>query len=163
MEDLDSNNLPEIVVGSLENVTVLEFRANYFLKIQADGFYVRAMKSFEAGDYMMARILLDKSEDLYEQTGLSGLRKIDDLRFMISRELTVDAKIRADYLYQKAIESYGLNSYNESLRLASEAKILYKSLNDTIGVSKVTSLESKIADEMRKSLFFRAGFSKIRR
>jgi len=148
--DLDLNELPEILIQSHGNITLLEFRREYFIRVRGDGFYERALRAFDSGDYIMSRILLDKSENLYARIGLTGLTNIANLRRRIEQEFTTDLKIRADYLYQKSLEAYGLNNYNESLSLLSEAKSIFTELNDEKGVEKVDSLLNKISDEVRK-------------
>ncbi|MFH0861303.1 MAG: hypothetical protein V1921_08885 [Candidatus Altiarchaeota archaeon] len=155
--DVDNDSFVDMLLASDYNVTLYEMRESYVKKEEAEYYYRIAQEQYDAGDYTLAIIYLDRARELYSEIrDPSGFPKIDLLLDLIRSGVESDKKRIADFNYDKALDFYGINKYNESITYIRAAREIYQGINDTVGVQKADRLLTQIRTEMRGTRKFEA-------
>lgn len=155
--DVDNDSLADILLDSAKNATLYEMSAFYVKKEEADYYYRIAEEEYDAGDYTLAIIYLDRAGELYNDiSDPSGIPKINLLIEKIQIALESDKKRIADFNYNRALDLYGLSKYNESLVYIAAAKEIYLDINDSTSVEKCNSLVYRIRAEQQDTKKFTA-------
>jgi len=154
-EDIDGDEFVEVISASNENLTVFDFNKQYIRKEMGEVYYLRGYERYQVGDYVLARIYVQKARELFlDSNDLTTLPKIDLLLDQVKVALKAARQTEAEFNYGRALEFYGKNKYDESKTYLLKAKTIYLELNNTVGVDKADLLLRQIDDEirLRKSL-----------
>lgn len=149
VSDLDRDDFLEVILGSSENITVMDLNKVYINKERAEVYYTNAYDKYSFGDLVIARIYAEKAKELSLESGdYDNLPKINLLLQQIMEGMQYSKKMEAEFNYGRGLEFYGKNLYNDSLFYIMKARNIYLELNDSEGVSKVDLLVSQIQGEI---------------
>ncbi|MFC2154347.1 hypothetical protein ACFLRC_02555 [Candidatus Altiarchaeota archaeon] len=149
IDDLDGDENAELSLKSLNNITVLELRKEYVMRKRGEGYYFKARKFLDREDLFNAKIYAHKARDIFlEINDELWLHRVGALVDEVNSEWNEQVKIKADHLYDKAVKAYGLDNYEESLQLITQAQRDYREINDQIGLENTELLEERISREI---------------
>lgn len=147
--DVDANGNPEIIVRSLENVSVLELREDYVRLMQAEGFYAKAKRHLRMGDVVNAQIYAEKTKAICADINDDlCLGRVNLLLAEIYEITENEILTRANHLYDEAVKAYGLDNYTLSIDYLSQARKYYYEINYQEGIENANLLEERIDTEI---------------
>jgi len=150
--DIDGNGLTDIIVMKDRNVTRYETTEYYVKKYRADSYFAQASAKFDAEDYTLASIYLDKALSLYmEINERDSLQQCYRLRSNLDEEFRVKQKQEADRYYNLALGYYASNDLESALKNIELARKTFEKVNDQEGMAKCDLLKENIRDEQRTS------------
>lgn len=143
--DIDGNGYMDVIVGSINNVTLYEMNMEYVLRQSASFLYDKAESYFSLAEYTTAMIYVVKAKDIYfEIKDVEGITRCDMLIKKVNDELRSRKKFDADIQYDRAVAAYARNDINNSLTFLDGARKIYVEIGDDVGVGKCDSLKQEI-------------------
>ncbi|MCX6694708.1 MAG: hypothetical protein NTU61_00210 [Candidatus Altiarchaeota archaeon] len=119
---------------------------------EADQFFLQAQQKYLVGDYVTARTYALNASQLYASIPEpNGMSKTATLVSTIE-DMIRGIKINGAASYDKALQLYAKEDYEQSINFAIESRRLYESVEDADGVQKTTLLISNINEKIGQNL-----------
>jgi len=146
--DLDGNGLTDLVISTDSGLLCLELSEYYVKKRRADTLIWEAEMLFDLREYTQARIKAERALNLYNEIkAMDDIPRAENLVIRLDIELRESKKREADFEYEKAVNFYALNRFDESVFHLNVARKIYVDLENSAGVGKVDSMLGQIERE----------------